>query len=171
LACTGAAGAAPTRADSSLLPPADIGRTSLLPPAADQPNSPSPASGRPAEQPFSRLRQTSRTALLPLAGEGGAKRRMRARAQRAALDLLQPAGRVLTRLLFRFPQHQDQGLPRRDGASHLSLLVQRNLAQRKHPPPTRPAQRQPFSRWREKVPGGRMRVRAQRAALALLRRR
>src|SRR5690606_24183084 len=82
-----------------------------------------------------------------------------------------PVGRVLTRLLPRYPQHQDQELSRRDGASHLSLLVQRNLAQRKHPPPARPAQRQPFSRLREKVPGGRMRVRAQRAALALLRRR
>src|SRR5690606_27289579 len=76
-----------------------------------------------------------------------------------------PVGRVLTRLLPRYPQHQDQELSRRDGASHLSLLVQGNLAQRKHPPPARPAQRQPFSRLREKVPGGRMRGRAQRAAL------
>src|SRR5690606_5342560 len=33
---------------------------------------------------------------------------------------------------------QDQKLSRRDGASHLSLLVQRNLAQRKHTPPSRP---------------------------------
>src|SRR3546814_13052214 len=40
---------------------------------------------------------------------------------------------------FRRPaadQHQE--LSRRDGASHLSLLVQRNLAQRKHTPPSRP---------------------------------
>src|SRR3546814_15165499 len=36
---------------------------------------------------------------------------------------------------------QDQWLSRRDGASHLSLLVQRNLAQRKHTPPTRPVLR------------------------------
>src|SRR3546814_18102668 len=35
--------------------------------------------------------------------------------------------------------NQDQELSRRDGASHLSLLVQRNLAQRKHTPPLRPA--------------------------------
>src|SRR5690606_1397525 len=35
----------------------------------------------------------------------------------------------------------DQELSRRDGASHLSLLVQRNLAQRKHTPPTRPTLR------------------------------
>src|SRR3546814_3057221 len=34
--------------------------------------------------------------------------------------------------------NQDQELSRRDGASHLSLLVQRNLAQRKHTPPPRP---------------------------------
>src|SRR3546814_9671801 len=52
---------------------------------------------------------------------------MRVRAQRAALALL-PAG----------PQRKDQKLSRRDGASHLSLLVQRNLAQRKHTPPSRP---------------------------------
>src|SRR5690606_8388449 len=37
-----------------------------------------------------------------------------------------------------FRRHQDQKLSRRDGASHLSLLVQRNLAQRKHTPPARP---------------------------------
>src|SRR5688572_11757792 len=41
-------------------------------------------------------------------------------------------------LLFRCRRHQDQELSRRDGASHLSLLVQRNLAQRKHTPPSRP---------------------------------
>src|SRR5690606_16140397 len=40
-----------------------------------------------------------------------------------------------------FRRQQDQGLSRRDGASHLSLLVQRNLAQRKHPPPARPVLR------------------------------
>src|SRR3546814_16069814 len=34
--------------------------------------------------------------------------------------------------------NQDQKLSRRDDASHLSLLVQRNLAQRKHTPPSRP---------------------------------
>src|SRR3546814_15201569 len=34
--------------------------------------------------------------------------------------------------------NQDQELSRRDGASHLSLLVQRNLAQRQHTPPPRP---------------------------------
>src|SRR5690606_8135442 len=54
--------------------------------------SPSPACGRPPEQP-----------------------------RRAGLD---PP-------LFR--RHQDQELSRRDGASHLSLLVQRNLAQRNTP--------------------------------------
>src|SRR5690606_21086110 len=47
-------------------------------------------------------------------------------------------GRVLTRLLFRFLRHKDQELSRRDGASHLSLLVQRNLAQRKHTPACAP---------------------------------
>ena len=40
-------------------------------------------------------------------------------------------GRVLTRLLFGGDQRQK--LSRRDGASHLSLLVQRNLAQRNTP--------------------------------------
>src|SRR5690606_20484884 len=70
---------------------------------------------------------------------------MRARAQRAALDLLQPVGRVLTRLLLRLLRHQDQKLSRRDGASHLSLLVQRNLAQRKHTPPARPVLRTGFA--------------------------
>src|SRR3546814_12771781 len=34
--------------------------------------------------------------------------------------------------------NQDQKLSRRDDASHLSLLVQSNLAQRKHTPPSRP---------------------------------
>src|SRR3546814_8931313 len=53
---------------------------------------------------------------------------MTARAQRAALALLLSGNRK-----------QDQELSRRDGASHLSLLVQRNLAQRKHTPPSRPA--------------------------------
>src|SRR3546814_3356607 len=52
---------------------------------------------------------------------------MRVRAQRAALALL-PAG----------PQRKDQKLSRRDGASHLSLLVPRTRAQRKHTPPSRP---------------------------------
>src|SRR3546814_16705275 len=33
---------------------------------------------------------------------------------------------------------EHQRLARRGGASHLSLLVQRNLAQRKHTPPSRP---------------------------------
>src|SRR3546814_681715 len=61
-------------------------------------------------QPFSREREK-----VP----GG---RMRARAQRAALALLQSGNR-----------NQDQELSRRDGASHLSLLVQRNLAQRNTP--------------------------------------
>src|SRR3546814_15019190 len=36
---------------------------------------------------------------------------------------------------------QDQWLSRRDGASHLALLVQRTLEQRKHTPPTRPVLR------------------------------
>src|SRR3546814_14600503 len=35
--------------------------------------------------------------------------------------------------------NQEQELSRRDRASHLSLLVQRNLAPRKHTPPLRPA--------------------------------
>src|SRR3546814_519916 len=61
------------------------------------------------------------TALLPLAGEG-ARRADEARAQRAALALLLSGNR-----------NQDQELSRRDGASHLSLLVQRNLAQRNTP--------------------------------------
>src|SRR5690606_15301613 len=57
-----------------------------------------------------------------------------------APDLLFAATRrrVFTCLLFRFRRNQDQELSRRDGASHLSLLVQRNLAQRKHTPPSRP---------------------------------
>src|SRR5690606_9126259 len=64
-----------------------------------------------------------------------------------APDLLFAATRrrVLTRLLFRFRRHQDQELSRRDGASHLSLLVQRNLAQRKHTPPSRPPLRVGFA--------------------------
>src|SRR3546814_2119471 len=41
--------------------------------------------------------------------------------------------------------NQDQKLSRRDGASHLSLLVQRNLAQRKHTPPSRPVLRTGFA--------------------------
>src|SRR3546814_150202 len=41
--------------------------------------------------------------------------------------------------------NQDQKLSRRDGASHLSLLVQRNLAQRKHTPPARPVLRTGFA--------------------------
>src|SRR3546814_14605456 len=60
---------------------------------------------------------------------------MRARAQRVALGLF-PAGQ---------PQRNDQELSRRDGASHLSLLVQRNLAQRKHTPPSRPVLRLGFA--------------------------
>src|SRR5690606_26381030 len=67
-------------------------------------------------QPFSRLREK-----VP----GG---RMRGRAQRAALALVRRQSQ----------QRQDQGLSHRDGASHLSLPVQRNLAQRKHTPPSRP---------------------------------
>src|SRR5690606_25985109 len=64
-----------------------------------------------------------------------------------APDLLFAATRrrVLTRLLFRFRRNQDQELSRRDGASHLSLLVQRNLAQRKHTPPSRPTLRVGFA--------------------------
>src|SRR5690606_3139847 len=50
-------------------------------------------------------------------------------------------GRVLTRLLL--GRNQRQELSRRDGASHLSLLVQRNLAQRKHTPPAPPLRRGP----------------------------
>src|SRR5690606_15688270 len=65
-----------------------------------------------------------------------------------------------------FRRHQDQELSRRDGASHLSLPVQGNLAQRKHTPPARPVQLQPFSRLREKVPGGRMR--GERSELTLI---
>src|SRR5690606_21327652 len=42
-------------------------------------------------------------------------------------------------------RNQDQELSRRDGASHLSLLVQRNLAQRKHTPPSRPMLRIGFA--------------------------
>src|SRR3546814_5095512 len=58
-------------------------------------------------------------ALLPLAGEGGAKRRMRGeRSELLLIFLRRPAA----------DQHQE--LSRRDGASHLSLLVQRTLAQR-----------------------------------------
>src|SRR5690606_18819397 len=57
----------------------------------------------------------------------------------------QPVGRVLARLLFGFRRHEDQELSRRDGASHLSLLVQRNLAQRKHTPPARPVLRTRFA--------------------------
>src|SRR5690606_10685901 len=49
----------------------------------------------------------------------------------------------LVRLPFR--RNQDQELSRRDGASHLSLLVQRNLAQRKHTPPSRPTLRVGFA--------------------------
>src|SRR5690606_19490537 len=49
----------------------------------------------------------------------------------------------LVRLPFR--RDQDQELSRRDGASHLSLLVQRNLAQRKHTPPSRPVLRTGFA--------------------------
>src|SRR5690606_34583705 len=115
---------------TALFPPAgETRRTALLPPAGE--------TRRTALLP--RAGETRRTALLPRAGEGGAKRRMRVRAQRAALALLQqrqPRRAGLDRPLFR--RHQDQGLSRRDGASHLSLLVQRNLAQRKHPPPARP---------------------------------
>src|SRR3546814_15102513 len=61
-------------------------------------------------------------ALLPLAGEGGAKRRMRGeRSELLLIFLRRPAAE----------QHQE--LSRRDGASHLSLLVQRTLAQRNTP--------------------------------------
>src|SRR5690606_19488459 len=51
------------------------------------------------------------------------------------------------RLLFSWPAAagQHQRLSRRDGASHLSLLVQRNLAQRKHTPPSRPVLRTGFA--------------------------
>src|SRR5690606_7465796 len=37
--------------------------------------------------------------------------------------------------------NQHQELSRRDGASHLSLPVQRNLARRRHTPPSRPVLR------------------------------
>src|SRR3546814_21172613 len=67
-------------------------------------------------------------ALLPLAGEGGAKRRMRGASA---------ASCSCSFLVWQQP-NQDQELSRRDGASHLSLLVQRNLAQTKHTPPLRP---------------------------------
>src|SRR3546814_13291331 len=60
-------------------------------------------------------------ALLPLAGEGGAKRRMRGASA---------ASCSCSFLVWQQP-NQDQELSRRDGASHLSLLVQRNLAQRR----------------------------------------
>src|SRR3546814_17621330 len=61
-------------------------------------------------------------ALLPLAGEGGAKRRMRGeRSELLLIFLRRPAAE----------QHQE--LSSRDGASHLSLLVQRTLAQRNTP--------------------------------------
>src|SRR3546814_16231906 len=56
-------------------------------------------------------------ALLPLAGEGGAKRRMRGeRSELLLIFLRRPAA----------DQHQE--LSRRDGASHLPLLVQRTLS-------------------------------------------
>src|SRR3546814_4017254 len=59
-------------------------------------------------------------------------RRMAAVASRslAGLCIVRPG-------MFGRRSTQDQGLSRRDGASHLSLLVQRNLAQRKHTPPSR----------------------------------
>src|SRR3546814_21056427 len=69
-------------------------------------------------------------ALLPLAGEGEAKRRMRG--ERSELLLI---------FLRRQAAAQHQELSRRDGASQLYLLVHRTLAQRNTPPipPTRGA--------------------------------
>src|SRR3546814_133346 len=74
------------------------------------------------------IRAKQPLALLPLAGEGA--RRADEGASAASCSCSSHA---------RQQPDQDQGLSRRDGASHLSLLVQRNLAQRKHTPPSRPA--------------------------------
>src|SRR5690606_38534545 len=102
------------------------------------------------------IRRTPPTCSSPRAarravGRGYAPDALFARAARRAVgrgyvpDLLFAAIRRAGFVRLPFRRHQDQELSRRDGASHLSLLVQRNLAQRKHTPPTRPTLRVGFA--------------------------
>src|SRR5690606_18803522 len=83
--------------------------------------------------------RTTRSAIVGLRPDTlVAPRRTIAVGRGYAPDVLFAATYGVGLVYLPFRRNQDQELSRRDGASHLSLLVQRNLAQRKHTPPARP---------------------------------